>query len=101
MECQILLWNEPCLMECVLQVDIVCHGKTEVFPDKDSSDPYAVSMKLFNCAKYHSTYCGYFIEVLHFTVNFRLFIVLGLFYCCAVFISQRHWANDTKAGKIE
>lgn len=25
------------------QVDLVCHGKTEVFPDKDGSDPYAVS----------------------------------------------------------
>lgn len=29
---------------CVtLQVDLVCHGKTEVFTDKDGSDPYAVS----------------------------------------------------------
>lgn len=25
------------------QVDLVCHGKTEVFPDKDGADPYAVS----------------------------------------------------------
>lgn len=25
------------------QVDLVCHGKTDVFPDKDGSDPYAVS----------------------------------------------------------
>lgn len=31
---------------CVtVQVDLVCHGKTEVFPDKDGSDPYAVSIK--------------------------------------------------------
>lgn len=29
---------------CVtVQVDLVCHGKTEVFPDKDGADPYAVS----------------------------------------------------------
>lgn len=27
----------------IVQVDLVCHGKTEVFPDKDESDPYAVS----------------------------------------------------------
>ena len=27
------------------QVDMVCHGKTEVFPDKDGSNPYAVSTK--------------------------------------------------------
>lgn len=27
----------------ILQVDLVCHGKTEVFPDRDGSDPYAVS----------------------------------------------------------
>uniref|UniRef100_A0AAY4EEL1 ethanolamine-phosphate cytidylyltransferase n=1 Tax=Denticeps clupeoides TaxID=299321 RepID=A0AAY4EEL1_9TELE len=27
------------------KVDLVCHGKTEVFPDKDGSDPYAVSSK--------------------------------------------------------
>lgn len=26
-----------------LQVDLVCHGKTEVFPDKDEVDPYSVS----------------------------------------------------------
>lgn len=26
---------------CV-QVDLVCHGKTEIYPDKDGSDPYAV-----------------------------------------------------------
>lgn len=24
------------------QVDFVCHGKTEIYPDKDGSDPYAV-----------------------------------------------------------
>lgn len=24
------------------KVDLVCHGKTEVFPDRDGSDPYAV-----------------------------------------------------------
>ncbi|KAJ8362836.1 hypothetical protein SKAU_G00116670 [Synaphobranchus kaupii] len=27
------------------KVDLVCHGKTEVFPDKDSSDPYAEPKK--------------------------------------------------------
>uniref|UniRef100_A0AAY4EG72 ethanolamine-phosphate cytidylyltransferase n=1 Tax=Denticeps clupeoides TaxID=299321 RepID=A0AAY4EG72_9TELE len=27
------------------KVDLVCHGKTEVFPDKDGSDPYAVPKK--------------------------------------------------------
>lgn len=27
------------------KVDLVCHGKTEVFPDKDSSDPYAEPRK--------------------------------------------------------
>lgn len=27
----------------IVQVDLVCHGKTEVFPDRDGSDPYAVS----------------------------------------------------------
>lgn len=35
-----------CFTRCVcvtVQVDLVCHGKTEVFPDKDGSDPYAVS----------------------------------------------------------
>lgn len=26
----------------VLQVDLVCHGMTEVVPDKDGSDPYEV-----------------------------------------------------------
>lgn len=26
-----------------LQVDLVCHGKTEIVPDKDGSDPYQVS----------------------------------------------------------
>lgn len=29
-----------------VQVDLVCHGKTEVFPDRDGSDPYAVSTVL-------------------------------------------------------
>ncbi|XP_042586807.1 ethanolamine-phosphate cytidylyltransferase-like isoform X1 [Cyprinus carpio] len=28
------------------KVDLVCHGKTEVFPDKDGSDPYAVPRKM-------------------------------------------------------
>ncbi|XP_023257412.1 ethanolamine-phosphate cytidylyltransferase-like [Seriola lalandi dorsalis] len=28
-----------------LQVDLVCHGKTEVFSDKDGSDPYAEPKK--------------------------------------------------------
>ncbi|KAM6972527.1 LOW QUALITY PROTEIN: ethanolamine-phosphate cytidylyltransferase-like [Aplochiton taeniatus] len=28
-----------------LKVDLVCHGKTEVFPDKDGSDPYAEPKK--------------------------------------------------------
>lgn len=28
-----------------VQVDLVCHGKTEVIPDKDGSDPYAVSTR--------------------------------------------------------
>uniref|UniRef100_UPI003AAB4C94 ethanolamine-phosphate cytidylyltransferase isoform X3 n=1 Tax=Centroberyx gerrardi TaxID=166262 RepID=UPI003AAB4C94 len=27
------------------KVDLVCHGKTEVFPDKDASDPYAEPKK--------------------------------------------------------
>ncbi|KAF3844036.1 hypothetical protein F7725_016084 [Dissostichus mawsoni] len=27
------------------RVDLVCHGKTEVFPDKDTSDPYAEPKK--------------------------------------------------------
>ncbi|CAB1344375.1 unnamed protein product [Coregonus sp. 'balchen'] len=27
------------------KVDLVCHGKTEVFPDKDTSDPYAEPKK--------------------------------------------------------
>lgn len=27
-----------------LQVDLVCHGKTEIYPDKDGSDPYAVRL---------------------------------------------------------
>ncbi|GAA6097572.1 ethanolamine-phosphate cytidylyltransferase-like [Tachysurus ichikawai] len=27
------------------KVDLVCHGKTEVFPDRDGSDPYAVPMR--------------------------------------------------------
>lgn len=27
-----------------LQVDLVCHGLTEVVPDKDGSDPYQVSL---------------------------------------------------------
>ncbi|KAI3352879.1 hypothetical protein L3Q82_019456 [Scortum barcoo] len=27
------------------KVDLVCHGKTEVFPDKDASDPYAEPRK--------------------------------------------------------
>lgn len=31
----------------IVQVDLVCHGKTEVFPDKDGSDPYAVSTGSF------------------------------------------------------
>jgi hypothetical protein len=26
------------------KVDLVVHGKTEVFPDTDGSDPYAVSV---------------------------------------------------------
>lgn len=26
------------------KVGLVCHGKTEVFPDKDGSDPYSVSV---------------------------------------------------------
>lgn len=33
---------DSCRCVCA-QVDLVCHGKTEVFPDKDGSDPYAVS----------------------------------------------------------
>lgn len=28
-----------------LQVDLVCHGKTEIYPDKDGSDPYAVRLQ--------------------------------------------------------
>ncbi|XP_016427322.1 ethanolamine-phosphate cytidylyltransferase-like, partial [Sinocyclocheilus rhinocerous] len=28
------------------KVDLVCHGKTEVFPDRDGSDPYAVPRKM-------------------------------------------------------
>ena len=27
----------------LVQVDLVCHGKTDVFPDRDGSDPYTVS----------------------------------------------------------
>lgn len=34
-----------------LQVDLVCHGKTEVFPDKDGVDPYSVSRVLANLSK--------------------------------------------------
>lgn len=37
------------LIRCVcltVQVDLVCHGKTEVFPDQDGVDPYAVSTLL-------------------------------------------------------
>lgn len=30
-----------------LQVDLVCHGKTEIYPDKDGSDPYAVRTQTF------------------------------------------------------
>lgn len=26
------------------QVDLVCHGKTEIMPDRDGSDPYQVSL---------------------------------------------------------
>lgn len=40
------------LTRCVcvtVQVDLVCHGKTEVFPDKDASDPYAVSTGSNTC----------------------------------------------------
>lgn len=38
----ISVFNQVCV--CVTrQVDLVCHGKTEVIPDKDGSDPYAVS----------------------------------------------------------
>lgn len=32
------------MMAVPSQVDLVCHGKTEVFPDTDDSDPYAVSV---------------------------------------------------------
>lgn len=33
-----------CQRLCVLlQVTLVCHGMTEVVPDKDGSDPYEVS----------------------------------------------------------
>uniref|UniRef100_A0A672Q6Z8 ethanolamine-phosphate cytidylyltransferase n=1 Tax=Sinocyclocheilus grahami TaxID=75366 RepID=A0A672Q6Z8_SINGR len=28
------------------KVDLVCHGKAEVFPDRDGSDPYAVPRKM-------------------------------------------------------
>lgn len=39
-------------LDVLSQVDLVCHGKTEVFPDKDGSDPYAVSAyELFNTYK--------------------------------------------------
>ena len=39
------LWFTCLWFTCLfsVQVDLVCHGKTEVFPDKDGSDPYAVS----------------------------------------------------------
>lgn len=26
-------------------MDLVCHGKTEIYPDKDGSDPYAVRLE--------------------------------------------------------
>lgn len=29
----------------IQQVDLVCHGKTEIYPDKDGSDPYAVRLQ--------------------------------------------------------
>lgn len=45
----ILSWfNRVCLN---VQVDLVCHGKTEVLPDKDGVDPYAVSTLLINTVK--------------------------------------------------
>lgn len=30
----------------ILQVTLVCHGMTEVVPDKDGSDPYEVKCQL-------------------------------------------------------
>lgn len=34
--------NSCLFMALCLQVDLVCHGKTNIYPDRDGSDPYAV-----------------------------------------------------------
>lgn len=50
----------------IVQVDLVCHGKTEVFPDKDGSDPYAVSTGSFlsRTVMPAQLYCNYMVHVL-------------------------------------
>ena len=53
--------------DCIIvQVDLVCHGKTEVFPDKDGSDPYAVSTGSFLSLTVMPAllYCNYMVHVL-------------------------------------
>lgn len=45
-ECNLYVCTSSVVLPAVLvslQVDLVCHGKTDVFLDKDGSDPYAVS----------------------------------------------------------
>lgn len=43
--------QEHVMSRLSLQVDLVCHGKTEVFPDKDEADPYSVSGMLAHLSK--------------------------------------------------
>lgn len=53
----------------------MCHGKTEVFPDKDGSDPYAVSA-FVSVQQSLRLYCIYMLRVL-FEISSRSKYAVG------------------------